>query len=362
VAFDGRVPDLTTILGGRLRGSDRCWPPGRPASGDQFRSFVAEHLPGNRVHPGRPSGPRSPSFRDTATSAGRLPQTRRPAKSAFVPPDPDGTPHSRRGRPLANNRRTDELTDRRLRTNEDDCTISFSDRVRGRSDYTGYTLIERLGIGGFGEVGKPSPHRRHLQGIKIHHWDRSRTNTTTTVSIREQELTALKGHAVRHPTMLSPPTSTGTTTPSTDDGSCHDELADWGQNLWTASVWAHHGYVVIPRDERSAHPSNRPVLDPDELRLALHTWTSTPTLSCAQPRKVGGIRTGEKTSRCGGAQVTGGISTPGLPLNASPETFRRGSCPRSATQYKAFRAWIRVAPRPRPFELHPHAQLLMSIT
>ncbi len=93
-AFDGAGPDLTTISGKAPAEATLLAAPATPA-GEQFRAFVAEHLPGIEFIPATLSTEIA-FFREyPLLPLAGLPQLAAHAKSAFDTQTPNGTPHCR---------------------------------------------------------------------------------------------------------------------------------------------------------------------------------------------------------------------------------------------------------------------------
>ena len=216
----------------------------------------------------------------------------------------------------------------------------------------GYTLIERIGSGGFGEVWKAEAPGGFFKAIKIIHGD-LRSKDDDLVRYAEQELKALKRvKSVRHPYLLA-----------LDRYDIIDgrllivmELADC--NLWDRfRECRQKGLPGIPRDELLQYMAETAeVLDlmndrfqlqhldikPQNLFLLYH---HVKVADFGQVKDLEGLM----------ASVTGGIT----PVYAAPETFD-GFVSRFCDQYSLACVYQELLTGVRPFDGASMQQLLMQ--
>ncbi len=226
-------------------------------------------------------------------------------------------------------------------------------RIESQSEpIPGYTLIDRLGSGGFGEVWKCEAPGGIFKAIKVIHGDlRSKDNDL--IRYAEQELKALKRvKMVRHPYLLA-----------LDRYDIVDgkllitmELADC--NLWDRfRECRNKGLPGIPRDELLLYMAeSAEVLDlmNDQYQLQhldikpqnlfmLHNHVKVADFG--QVKDLEGVL----------ANVTGGIT----PVYAAPETFD-GIVSRYCDQYSLACVYQELLTGTRPFDGSSMSQLLMQ--
>ncbi|VTS02342.1 tubulin-like doman-containing protein [Tuwongella immobilis] len=216
----------------------------------------------------------------------------------------------------------------------------------------GYRLIERLGMGGFGEVWKASAPGGLLKAIKIIHGD-LRTSDPDESRHATQELRALKRvQAVRHPYLLSLERY------DIIDGKLLIvmELADC--NLWDRfRQYRNQGLAGIPRDEllrymeetaevldmmNSQHQLQHLDIKPQNLFLI---YNHIKVADFGLVKDLEGMR----------AAVTGGVT----PVYAAPETFD-GVVTRFCDQYSLAIVFQELLTGQRPFNGSSMQQLLMQ--
>lgn len=222
----------------------------------------------------------------------------------------------------------------------------------GAEPIPGYTLLERLGSGGFGEVWKAEAPGGIFKAIKFIHGD-LRDKHNDDVRFAEQELKALKRvQAVRHSYLLS-----------LDRYDIVDgrlmitmELADC--NLWDRfRVFRNQGYVGIPRDELLRYiVESAEVLDLMNDQFQLQHLDIKPQNLFLLHNHVKVADFGQVKDLQGmAAQVTGGIT----PVYAAPETFD-GFVSRFCDQYSLACVYQELLTGQRPFDGTSMQQLLMQ--
>lgn len=216
----------------------------------------------------------------------------------------------------------------------------------------GYTLIEQIGAGGFGEVWKAEAPGGIFKAVKIIHGD-MRSKDNDVVRYAEQELKALKRvQQVRHPYLLA-----------LDRYDIVDgrlmivmELADC--NLWDRfREYRNLGLPGIPRDELLLYMSEAAeVLDlfNDQFQLQhldikpqnlFLLYNHVKVADFGQVKDLEGLL----------ATVTGGIT----PVYAAPETFD-GIVTRFCDQYSLACVYQELLTGQRPFDGSSMSQLLMQ--
>ncbi len=216
----------------------------------------------------------------------------------------------------------------------------------------GYTLIDQIGAGGFGEVWKAEAPGGIFKAIKIIHGD-MRSKDNDIVRYAEQELKALKRvQQVRHPYLLA-----------LDRYDIVDgrlmivmELADC--NLWDRfREYRNLGLPGIPRDELLLYLSETAeVLDlfNDQFQLQhldikpqnlFLLYNHVKVADFGQVKDLEGLL----------ATVTGGIT----PVYAAPETFD-GLVTRYCDQYSLACVYQELLTGQRPFDGSSMSQLLMQ--
>ncbi|MBA4190999.1 MAG: hypothetical protein C0467_23690 [Planctomycetaceae bacterium] len=216
----------------------------------------------------------------------------------------------------------------------------------------GYTLIDQIGAGGFGEVWKAEAPGGIFKAIKIIHGD-MRSKDNDIVRYAEQELKALKRvQQVRHPYLLA-----------LDRYDIVDgrlmivmELADC--NLWDRfREYRNLGLPGIPRDELLLYLSETAeVLDlfNDQFQLQhldikpqnlFLLYNHVKVADFGQVKDLEGLM----------ATVTGGIT----PVYAAPETFD-GLVTRYCDQYSLACVYQELLTGLRPFDGSSMSQLLMQ--
>jgi serine/threonine protein kinase len=216
----------------------------------------------------------------------------------------------------------------------------------------GYTLIEQIGAGGFGEVWKAEAPGGIFKAIKVIHGD-MRSKDNDIVRYAEQELKALKRvQQVRHPYLLA-----------LDRYDIVDgrlmivmELADC--NLWDRfREYRNLGLPGIPRDELLLYMSeSAEVLDlfNDQFQLQhldikpqnlFLLYNHVKVADFGQVKDLEGLL----------ATVTGGIT----PVYAAPETFD-GIVTRFCDQYSLACVYQELLTGQRPFDGTSMGQLLMQ--